>query len=226
MNNNASRKRLLTVETDGQSTTIIASGKWIAPNSQEIDRLISSIVANRPSGAVTIDLSDIDALDTFGAWEITRLSRELTSDQREPSISGIVEPIHCSAESRAGSQRARRQNSATAPSRFYRPCGHRRSCCRLRERASSTPQYDRSRLRSDVPDDQKAFHLSVDVGDQSARSRGVAGNSDRCPHHLSDRRHHRSTGLFTISESLAPTTTSWTWLEFLFFAKSAFSSSP
>ncbi len=89
MNNNASRKRLLTVETDGQSTTIIASGKWIAPNSQEIDRLISSIVANRPSGAVTIDLSDIDALDTFGAWEITRLSRELTSDQREPSISGL-----------------------------------------------------------------------------------------------------------------------------------------
>lgn len=89
MDNDASEKRLLRVTTEGQATTAVASDKWTASNSINLDRLISAVLANRRTDAVTIDMSGIEALDTFGAWEVSRLKRELESHKHEFEISGL-----------------------------------------------------------------------------------------------------------------------------------------
>lgn len=68
---------------------LVASDQWTAPNSHDLDRLLSTVLARSSVGDVTLDMSGVERLDTFGAWEISRLARELEKRGRKFEISGL-----------------------------------------------------------------------------------------------------------------------------------------
>lgn len=76
---NASSMRMLTVSTAGQITMLAASDQWTAPNAASLDRMISAVLARPSLRNVTLDMSGIERIDTYGAWEISRLERELSA---------------------------------------------------------------------------------------------------------------------------------------------------
>jgi phospholipid/cholesterol/gamma-HCH transport system permease protein len=77
---------------------IVASvaSEWTAPHAEALDRWIGAFLAeaDRHTGAAadtSIDMHDVRAFDTFGAWQLSRLARELKSRGRELKIVGLKE---------------------------------------------------------------------------------------------------------------------------------------
>jgi phospholipid/cholesterol/gamma-HCH transport system permease protein len=69
---------------------MIASNLWTAPNADKLDRLIGAFLADadqRP--AASIDMGGVTAFDTFGAWQLSRLAREMKAKGRELTIVGL-----------------------------------------------------------------------------------------------------------------------------------------
>ena len=73
---------------EGSGARYVLSGSWrnsnVAPVLAEIDKIESS----SPSGAVTIDVSDIDDIDTTGAWIIHRMKSRLDKAGAQTAIEG------------------------------------------------------------------------------------------------------------------------------------------
>ncbi|MGB4866803.1 MAG: ABC transporter permease [Hyphomicrobium sp.] len=81
---------LLHVTTDAGGAQLIAAGDWTAPNALLLDQTIKAfLVATPPPQAVSVDLANIAELDTFGAWHLANLVRELRSRGTETGISGV-----------------------------------------------------------------------------------------------------------------------------------------
>jgi phospholipid/cholesterol/gamma-HCH transport system permease protein len=87
----ASSVRLLAVSTADQITMLAASDQWTAPNAASLDGLISAVLARPSLGNVTLDMSGIERIDTYGAWEISRLQRELSARGGKLKISALPE---------------------------------------------------------------------------------------------------------------------------------------
>lgn len=87
----ASSVHLLTVSTADQITILAASDQWTAPNAASLDGLISAVLARPSLGNVTLDMSAIERIDTYGAWEISRLQRELSARGGKLKISALPE---------------------------------------------------------------------------------------------------------------------------------------
>ncbi len=74
-----------------------ASGVWTAQHADALERLIRSMgtpAADKSAADKTvfeIDVSRITRLDTFGAWLIERLRRELTRDGATPRLTGLAD---------------------------------------------------------------------------------------------------------------------------------------
>ncbi|MBS0252971.1 MAG: MlaE family lipid ABC transporter permease subunit [Proteobacteria bacterium] len=75
----ASAMRMLTVRTADQITMLAASDQWTAPNAASLDRMIGAVLARPSLRNVTLDMSGIERIDSYGAWEISRLERELSA---------------------------------------------------------------------------------------------------------------------------------------------------
>lgn len=78
--------RLDLLPSDGASTLIL-TGEWVAQHAQELERLSS----RAPQGPLTIDLSRIGRLDTFGAWSIDTLCESARAAGIDPRITGIAQ---------------------------------------------------------------------------------------------------------------------------------------
>ncbi|MGX7742718.1 ABC transporter permease [Rhodopseudomonas parapalustris] len=74
----------------GEGLALCASGSWTARFAPALERLVAEaeqIADSKPN--VSIDVSGIARLDTFGAWLIERLRRNLGRDGAEALISGL-----------------------------------------------------------------------------------------------------------------------------------------
>jgi phospholipid/cholesterol/gamma-HCH transport system permease protein len=73
------------IRLDGN--TIRLSGRW---TSDSLERALTHIPRNIPrAGALTVDLGEISALDTSGAWFIERSARSLRHDGREVEFENV-----------------------------------------------------------------------------------------------------------------------------------------
>jgi phospholipid/cholesterol/gamma-HCH transport system permease protein len=68
---------------------LIAADEWTAPNANTLDQLIGALLADGDQRAESIDMHGVSAFDTFGAWQLARLSRALKSKGRELTIIGL-----------------------------------------------------------------------------------------------------------------------------------------
>ena len=76
-----------------------AAGSWTAAHAGDLERLIEGI--NGTSGAGSIDMRAVDAIDTFGAWLLERLVRERKAKGDELRViglperySGLIDEVH------------------------------------------------------------------------------------------------------------------------------------
>ncbi len=83
--------RLETSETDGRQR-LIPHGHWTLPNADKLEHEIDRVVAgaNQP---VTIDLSDVENIDTAGGWLLTRLERGIGAKDVEVKVEGGSENV-------------------------------------------------------------------------------------------------------------------------------------
>src|SRR5689334_21453861 len=75
---------------EGKALSLRAAGTWTAPFAPSLERLVAD--AEKLAGQkleVSIDVSQISKLDTFGAWLIERLRRSFTSGSVEARIDGL-----------------------------------------------------------------------------------------------------------------------------------------
>ncbi len=76
--------------TRGNALALCAAGSWTAGFAPRLERLVSEaekLASNRSN--ISIDVSQVAKLDTFGAWLIERLRRSLTQGDMEPKIAGL-----------------------------------------------------------------------------------------------------------------------------------------
>jgi phospholipid/cholesterol/gamma-HCH transport system permease protein len=83
---------LLDATLRGDRLELVASGPWIAPHVAALERLIETAVAQAaPPRRITIDLADVTALDTLGAWLIERLRRGSAAHGQEAEFARLPE---------------------------------------------------------------------------------------------------------------------------------------
>jgi phospholipid/cholesterol/gamma-HCH transport system permease protein len=76
--------------TRGNALSLCATGSWTAGFAPRLERLVAEaekLASARAS--ISIDVSQVVKLDTFGAWLIERLRRSLTQGDMEPKIAGL-----------------------------------------------------------------------------------------------------------------------------------------
>ena len=83
--------QLETSESDGRQR-LTARGHWTLPNADKLEGEIDRVVGDA-SEPVTIDLSDVDNIDTAGGWLITRLERGITAKSIDVSVEGGSENV-------------------------------------------------------------------------------------------------------------------------------------
>ena len=75
---------------EGNALSLRATGAWTAPFAPSLERLVAD--AEKLAGKkidVSIDVSQVSKLDTFGAWLIERLRRSFTTGTAEARIDGL-----------------------------------------------------------------------------------------------------------------------------------------
>jgi phospholipid/cholesterol/gamma-HCH transport system permease protein len=69
-----------------------AAGGWTSGNAGLLEKKIDLVIAQAPTGRrVKIDLSGITEFDTFGAWLLQRLRRDLAVSGADVELSGLAE---------------------------------------------------------------------------------------------------------------------------------------
>ena len=74
----------------GNGLALSAGGPWTAPFAPLLERIVADaekLAGSRPD--ISIDVSRVEKLDTFGAWLIERLRRSLSRDGIEAQIAGL-----------------------------------------------------------------------------------------------------------------------------------------
>jgi phospholipid/cholesterol/gamma-HCH transport system permease protein len=74
----------------GNALALCATGSWTAGFAPRLERLVTeaeTLAGGRSS--ISIDVSQVSKLDTFGAWLIERLRRSLTEGEMEAKIAGL-----------------------------------------------------------------------------------------------------------------------------------------
>ena len=74
----------------GNALALRAAGAWTAPFAARLEGIVAEaekLAGSRPN--ISIDVSQVSKLDTFGAWLIERLRRSLTQGGIEANIAGL-----------------------------------------------------------------------------------------------------------------------------------------
>ncbi len=83
---------VLSGKTDGDRLMLTAAGEWISDHARTLELLIEEqSKQHRSIKRVDIDLSDVDKLDTFGAWLIERLMRAWRDRGVDTKITGLAD---------------------------------------------------------------------------------------------------------------------------------------
>jgi phospholipid/cholesterol/gamma-HCH transport system permease protein len=83
---------LLTITIRGDRLELAASGHWTSDYAHTLEPLVEAATQQQPQVAnVSIDMKDVDQLDTFGAWLLERLVREWTTDRGAPRVVNLSE---------------------------------------------------------------------------------------------------------------------------------------
>jgi phospholipid/cholesterol/gamma-HCH transport system permease protein len=69
---------------------LAAGGAWTAANARELERLVDGARAT-PAGTLSLDMHAIQALDSYGAWLVERLVRDVQARNRTAEITGLPE---------------------------------------------------------------------------------------------------------------------------------------
>ncbi|MBY0382857.1 MAG: MlaE family lipid ABC transporter permease subunit [Xanthobacteraceae bacterium] len=76
----------------GAGLALHASGEWTVHHAPVLEKLVNRTARlDRDRTGIVIDVSRISKLDTFGAWLIERLRRNLTQGEASPQIAGLSE---------------------------------------------------------------------------------------------------------------------------------------
>ena len=71
---------------------LLASGSWTAVHAGELEAAIGRAAGEvARAGDVSIDMRDVAAFDTYGAWLLERLIRKRSGDGRQTGIVGLRE---------------------------------------------------------------------------------------------------------------------------------------
>ena len=69
---------------------IVANGRWTVPNARQIEEELPRILTgSKAASGIELDLSRVDEFDTYGAWLLERLQRDLQSDGKTLKVKGI-----------------------------------------------------------------------------------------------------------------------------------------
>jgi phospholipid/cholesterol/gamma-HCH transport system permease protein len=74
----------------GNGLALLATGSWTAVFAQRLEKMVAEaekLAAGRSD--ISIDVSQVSRLDTFGAWLIERLRRSVTQGEIETKIAGL-----------------------------------------------------------------------------------------------------------------------------------------
>ena len=74
----------------GDRLELAAAGSWTAVHAAELDALVRG-VEDSCAGALTVDMREVNRLDTFGAWLLERLSRKWAARGTRMRIIGLPE---------------------------------------------------------------------------------------------------------------------------------------
>ena len=74
----------------GDRLELAAAGSWTAVHAAELDALVKGVEDAR-AGALTVDMREVNRLDTFGAWLLERLSRKWAARGTRMRIIGLPE---------------------------------------------------------------------------------------------------------------------------------------
>ena len=86
---------LILTSEDGPMLTVRGAGRWVVAVAAELDRRLKAI-AESNARQVTIDLADIEALDTAGAWLVLRTLHRLEARGRAARLENLrpeLEPL-------------------------------------------------------------------------------------------------------------------------------------
>jgi len=68
-----------------------AKGSWTCENAGELEASLARLTrASADAPGVAVDMTDVTAFDTFGAWLLERLRRDLTAEDRPLQVVGIT----------------------------------------------------------------------------------------------------------------------------------------
>jgi phospholipid/cholesterol/gamma-HCH transport system permease protein len=83
---------LLQITTTGDRLALAGAGSWTAERAVELEQMVDDVV-RRPSSAksVDIDMHGVDRLDTYGAWLLERLVRDVNTAGRTARVFGLPE---------------------------------------------------------------------------------------------------------------------------------------
>jgi phospholipid/cholesterol/gamma-HCH transport system permease protein len=77
---------------EGETFRLAAAGAWTAVHAHEIEPLIDTATKEHPEvRSVSLDLAQVERLDTFGAWLMERLLRTWRAAGREATLVGVPE---------------------------------------------------------------------------------------------------------------------------------------
>ena len=82
----------LTAHFEGSELSLVATGRWTAINADALEKLVAAAAQNiSKAAAATIDMHDVNALDTFGAWLLERLIRSGPPSAKPLAVVGLRE---------------------------------------------------------------------------------------------------------------------------------------
>jgi phospholipid/cholesterol/gamma-HCH transport system permease protein len=83
---------LLQITTTGDRLALAGAGSWTAERAVELEQMVDDVV-RRPSSvkSVDIDMHGVDRLDTYGAWLLERLVRDVNTAGRTARVFGLPE---------------------------------------------------------------------------------------------------------------------------------------
>ena len=72
----------------GAGVSLRAAGEWTVHHAPDLEKIVDRAERMDSRSGIIIDVSQVSKLDTFGAWLIERMRRNLTKDGADTRIAG------------------------------------------------------------------------------------------------------------------------------------------
>ena len=92
-----SEAQYLSISKDKEETTLQLSGQWISNHAASLESKINSSLeelTNTPLTSIVLNASTLEKLDTYGAWLLERLKRDLAHQGVNVTLEGLTKENH------------------------------------------------------------------------------------------------------------------------------------